>query len=110
MDKEEIKKIKFLALEEARIRAGAGKDKIEITDKEWTAIQAGAISPSKLQSILDNSDMDRVKQLATPRKNTVMTTAKQRRAATMLASGYTQAEVADALGVALSTLKTSIYS
>lgn len=110
MDKEEIKKIKFLALEEARIRAGAGKDKIEITDKEWTAIQAGAISPSKLQSILDNSDMDRVKHLATPRKNTVMTTAKQRRAATMLASGYTQAEVADALGVALSTLKTSIYS
>jgi hypothetical protein len=108
MSPDDIKKVKFQALQQARFRVGAGKEKIDITDDEWSAIQAGAISPSKLAQILNHADIEQVKKLATPRVNTVMTSAKQKRAEQMLASGYTQAEVAAHLGVALSTLNSSI--
>lgn len=108
MEPSEQKKVKARALEEARIRTGAKKTRIEITDREWQAIQAGAISTSKLNKILSNSDLDQVKQLATPRDAVAMTPAKTNRARSMLAAGYTQAEVADALGVSLSTLKSSV--
>lgn len=108
MEKSDLKKIKAQALAEARIRTGAKKERVDITDDEWNAIQAGAISNHKLEQILSNANLEQVKTLATPRTPTVMTTAKQARAKSMLASGYTQAEVATALGVALSTLKSSV--
>lgn len=108
MDASEKKKIKGLALDEARVRTGAKKDRIEITDREWQAIQAGAISNDKLKNILSNTDVDKLKERATPRKNPVMTTALQRRAKAMMNSGYTLAEIADHLGIAPSTLQSSI--
>jgi DNA-binding CsgD family transcriptional regulator len=108
MEPSERKKVKAKALEDARARTGARKIRIDITASEWAAIQAGAISNDKLNKILNNADMDVVRQLATPKATTLMTGAKQRRAQSMLASGYTQAEVADALGVSLTTLKTSL--
>lgn len=108
MDAPTLKKIKSQALAEARSRTGAQKQQIVISDSEWAAIQAGAISNNKLTQILNNADLERVKQLATPKVNVLMTSSKQRRAEAMLRSGYTQAEVADALGVSLSTLKLSI--
>ncbi len=108
MDAADIKKLKSQALAAMRTRTGAGKKRIEITDDEWNAIQAGAISTNKLNQILANADLDRVKQHATPKAQLLMTTAKQQRAMAMLASGYTQAEVAGALGVSLTTLKRSL--
>ena len=104
LEPETIKKIKYQALEEARLRTGAKKNKIKITPEEWDAIQAGAISPSKLTSILTNADMDIVKDLATPKSAKLMTASKTDRAKRMLAQGYTRQEVASALGVSLSTL------
>jgi DNA-binding CsgD family transcriptional regulator len=108
MDAAELKKVKGQALTEARLRTGAKKKQIEIDDDEWKAIQAGAITNSKLDSILRNADLDVVKKMATPKTELTMTTVKKQRAQTMLASGYTQAEVADALGVGLTTLKTTL--
>lgn len=108
LEKSEIKKIQGQELTKARIRTGAGKQRIDITDREWAAIQAGAISNNTLTQILSNADLDRVKELATPRTQTVMSDVKAARARSMFASGYTQAEIADALGVSVSTLKTTI--
>lgn len=108
MDEASLKKIKGQALTEARARTGAAKKRIVITDSEWAAIQAGAVSNHKLDQILNNSDPDRVKELATPRADSVMTNAKTQRALAMQASGYTQAEIAAALGVSLTTLKTHL--
>ncbi|ATN93704.1 helix-turn-helix DNA-binding domain protein [Streptomyces phage Scap1] len=108
MEKSEKKKLKAKALDEARKRTGANKTRIEITDAEWAAIQAGAISSSKLNQILANADLDKVKQLATPKEKLLMSGGKKTQALAMLRRGYTQAEVADALGVSLSTLKQSI--
>ena len=108
MEKEEVKKIKRFALNESRNATGASKTKIQITQREWDAIQAGAISKDKLEKILNNSDPETVKQLALPKQKTLMTSTAQARARSMLASGYTQQEVADALGVGLTTLKVGL--
>jgi hypothetical protein len=108
MDKSDLKKIQGQELTKARIRTGAGKQRIEISPQEWAAIQAGAVSNHTLTQILANADLDRVKELATPRTAVAMTDAKTTRARSMVAAGYTQAEIADALGVSLTTLKTVV--
>jgi len=95
-------------LNEARARTGAKKSRIVLTQSEWDAIQAGAISSSKLKEILSNSDMDTVKALALPKNKVKLTSAKLTRAISMLDAGYTQAEVADALGIGLTTLKVGL--
>ena len=105
MDRAEVKKLEYLALSEARARVGAKKDPIVITDGQWQAIQNGAVRHTVLRSILDNSDIDRVKKLATPHTPLVMNTAKKAKAQRLMASGASQAAVADQLGVSLSTLK-----
>lgn len=108
MDAETIKKIKGQALAEARVRTGAKKQMINITDKEWEAIQSGAISTNTLTQILNNADLDKVKQLATPRYESNISPAKLAKAKSMLNNGYTQSEVADALGISTSTLSKAI--
>lgn len=108
MEKDELTKVKSAALAEMRVRTGAKKTRIEITDSEWAAIQAGAIHDTKLREILKNADLDVVKTLATPKVKLLMTSAKIRRAQSMLAQGFTQAEVANQLGVSLTTLKNSL--
>jgi len=108
LDAADLRKIKAQELAEARVRTGAKKERIEITPREWEAIQAGAISNHKLDQILANADLDKVKALATPRVAKTMTASKTARAHAMLASGYTQAEVAATLGVSVSTLKASL--
>ena len=108
MDPADLKKIKNQALAEARVRTGASKTRVEITDAEWAAIQAGAVSNNTLDQILRNANMDVVRKMAMPRQPTVMTSVKQARAKQMLAMGATQSEIAKALGVAPSTLKSFI--
>ena len=108
MDKDDLKKIRNQALAEARVRTGANKSMINITDNEWRAIQAGAISPSKLTQVLQNSNLDQIKQLATPRTTSLLSPARLARAQSMLASGLTQAEVAESLGISTSTLSKSL--
>jgi DNA-binding CsgD family transcriptional regulator/transcriptional regulator len=99
MDDDELKKLNGRELIEARIRTGAKKIKIEISDRDWEAIQAGAISNNTLLQILNNTDLDRIKQLATPRTSTTLTSYKKAKVKLMLANGYTQAEIANALGI-----------
>lgn len=108
MSKEELKKLKYLALDEARARVGAKKTPIDISDREWLAIQAGAISPSKLSQILNNTKPEKVKELATPKVQPLMSSTKLARAKALASRGATQAEIAEALGVSLTTLKRSL--
>jgi hypothetical protein len=108
LDPDDVKKIRNQALAEARTRTGAKKHLIPISDKEWEAIQAGAISSSKLTQILQNTDLNKVKELATPRAKKLMTSAKIDVAQSMMSSGYTRAEIASKLGVSVSTLDKSL--
>jgi len=106
--KTDLKKIKGQALEEARVRSGAKKIKIEITDSEWAAIQLGAISNNTLSQIIDNADLDAIKVRATPRTKYKMTDGKIAKAKAMANSGYTTAEIASALGVSTTTVQDTI--
>jgi hypothetical protein len=108
MDDDEKKKIRNQALAEMRVRTGAHKQNIQITESEWEAIQSGAVSNTKLIQILNNTDIDHIRELATPRKHVLMDSSNQARARQMLARGYTQAEVAAQLGVSLTTLKEGL--
>ena len=107
MDPDAEKKLKTRSLAQARAATGAKKALIDITDREWEAIQARAISSTKLDQILNNADIDKVKKLATP-KQVKMTSAKATRAKSLLDRGYTYAEVAQQMGVSTSTIRDAI--
>lgn len=104
MTKSEIKKANQQALTAARNSVGAKREPIKITDREWEAIQAGAISENKLRQIVNNVNIDDLRQRATPRATTALSTAKVNKISSMKASGYTVAEIAKALGVSTSTV------
>lgn len=104
MPKGEIKKANQQALTAARNSVGAKREPILITDREWEAIQAGAISENRLTQIINNVDTDKLRQRATPRATTTLSSAKVNKIASMNASGYTTAEIAEALGVSASTV------
>lgn len=104
MTNKEIKKAGQQALDQARRKVGAKKEQINITEKEWEAIQAGAVSTNKLKQILDNADMDKVKQLATPRKNNSLNSQSISRINSLRSNGYTTSEIADKLGISTSTV------
>ena len=105
MDKSAIKKAKQQALSRHREALGARREPVEVSEKEWEAIQAGAISDNKLTRILKNADMDVIKQYATPKTYTTITPAKANKIKALKASGYTTAEIAERLGVSTSTVQ-----
>lgn len=107
-DKDDEKRAKSQALEYSRAVTGAKKESIKISDKEWEAIQAGAISDTKMQEILANTDIDKLRERAMPRTTTGMTDAKIARAESMLDRGYSWEEVASSLGVSVSTVQRAL--
>lgn len=106
MTNKDKRKIKTEALNVARAQTGAigRKDRnIDITDREWEAIQAHAISANKLKQIINHTDMDDLKKRATPRQ-VGMTASQEARAKALLRMGYTQQEVASRIGVSASSV------
>lgn len=106
--KEEQKKAKSRHLQVARDSVGAGKEKIDISDREWDAIQSGAVHDSTLLKILANSDSKALRQRAMPR-GVEIAPAKLARAKSMRATGnYTWAELSEILGVSVTTLQKAL--
>ena len=90
----------------ARTRIKGSKPVIEITPREWQAIELGAVSPTRLKAILRNADMDAVRKHATPRAaRTALSGGKETRARSLMKGGYTAAEIALALGVPVSQVQ-----
>ena len=108
LDADDIKKLRGRKITEARARIGAGKTQINITPKEWEAIQARAISQNLLNRILNNADMDVVKQYSMPKSSKAMSPAKISRARSMIKQGRTTQEIAEALNVSISTLQRAL--
>lgn len=103
-DKEHYKREKSRQLEAARDTVGAkklqiGSSKNPLTDKEWEAIQAKAVSKTTLRGVLANADMSRVRELAIPKTKTGISDAKLARAKRMLANGYSRADIAAQLDI-----------
>ena len=103
-DKDKYKKLRNQAIAGARSAVGAKKPIIEITPKQWEAIQAGAIRKSMLKDILDNTDLETVTNYALPRQERTIPQAKISRIQSLLSVGYTQAQVAEQLGVSVATV------
>lgn len=110
IDKKEIKKISSVEMQRARDSVGASgrKSKITFTDREWEAVQAGAISDNMLTKFLNSSDSDEIVKRAMPKNIAVMTSAKMSKANAMLRSGYSYAEIAKACGVPESTVYSAL--
>lgn len=110
IDKQEIKKISSVEMQRARDSVGASgrKSKITFTDREWEAVQAGAISDNMLTKFLNSSDSDEIVKRAMPKNVAVMTSAKMSKANAMLRSGYSYAEIAKACGVPESTVYSAL--
>ena len=104
MSNDKKRKIKGQALTEARARVGAKKTPVDITDREWEAIQAGAVSNNTLTKILNNTDDKKFRERATPRTNKELSAAKISLIKAKINSGFTAQEVADAFGISVSTV------
>lgn len=112
-DSDHKKRQRGIILDAARRSVGAkklviGSDDNPLTPKEWEAIQAHAISRSKLRDILNNSDMNVVRKYAMPKTKTGLAPAKLSRAKMLLNSGYSRKEVCDQLDISESTLIDAI--
>lgn len=108
MSKKEIKKAEQVALSEARLKVGAKRTPVEISEKEWEAIQAGAISETNLKRILNHVDGDKMKELATPRSKRTIPKAKEQLIKAYARTGFTNAEIAEFLGISASTVSNVI--
>lgn len=105
LSKEEIRKLRQTSISNARANVGAGRSKIkDITEKEWEAIQSGAISKTRLDRIINATDEETLKKLAMPKTSRAVPQSKINKAKAMAASGWTQREIADSLGVSVSTI------
>ena len=103
LEKKDEKKKADQYLKDARLQVGAKRHPINITEREWEAIQSGAISDNKLTQILRYADKDRVRELATPRDQKGLSTSKKAKIKS-LSRTYTAAQIADQFGVSVSTV------
>ena len=104
MEADEVKRLKSQLLDGARHRVGKKPYTINITDREWEAIQSGAVTHTKLKEIIDGADIDKVKQRAMPRDQRGLTPTQQSRIRALAAAGFTQREIADKMGISTSTV------
>lgn len=107
MEKADEKKIRQMALSKARGKYNAisRRDRnIDISDREWEAIQSGAISESRLKDILNNTDVDKLKQRAMPRSTGTLTTAQINRVKALASSNFTLDEIAKKMGKSPTTI------
>lgn len=107
LPKKEKKKIAQQAITKARNLVGASRRDVEIniTDRQWEAIQSGAIHENKLSEILKNTNLDRIRELATPKQTTALGSAKQNMIRSLSGSGYTNSEIAKRLGISASAVQ-----
>lgn len=108
MSYNEYKKVKAKCLVKARNMVGAGKKKITISDRQWEAIQNNALSFTAMQQIFANTDSEKLVERALPKTFAGLTTAQLSKAKTLISNGATRSEVADALGVSVSTIARAL--
>lgn len=105
-DKKQLKKISQAAINDARYSVGSHskETRIVLTDREWEAIMSGAVSDTKAAMIFGYCDQDKLKERAMPKDIRTPSPAKQAKIRAMQASGYTIAQIADAVGFSTTTV------
>ena len=104
----EDKKNRQRAIETARAMVGSNKAtrNFTITDREWEAIQARAVSHSTLKDILKYTDPDKLRERATPPSDRRgLSNAQIARIKAMYGNNiYTISQIAEQMGVSTSTV------
>lgn len=106
MKSEDLRKVRQRAITKYRQEVGSvsRKDRsIVIDDREWEAIQAGAISETQLKKILNNTDIDSLRERATPRATKTLSKAQVNRIKALSAT-HTLSQIADKLNISSTTV------
>ena len=109
LDKSEIskyeKKVRSQEMKKARDEVGAKSITIDITPKEWEAIQSGAIHESTQKKIFLKCDQDQLRDYAMPKPTNQLSEVKQNKINRLANSGYSTTEIAESVGVSASTVR-----
>lgn len=98
-------KLERRLIADARLRVGADHYRVTFTDKEWEAVQHGAITENFLSELIANADADHVREMASPRAKTILSSTQQSKIRQLRRLNYTNADIADVLGVSASTVR-----
>ena len=102
------KKLAQKAINDARdiVNGGVHKERyrIKLSDREWEAIMAGAVSDTKMRTIIRYSDKEELKKRASPQRSGMRSSSRSR-AIMLLKAGWPASEVAKELGVSTTTLE-----
>lgn len=105
LDSDDRRKIRGQCLSDARKDTGASKARVKFTEKQWEAVNARAISASKLKELLKNADKENYTNLARPKQNRI--TDQQKALVKSLYAknaGADWEEIANRAGVSLSSV------
>lgn len=110
-DKKSKRKISQLAITQAREELGSKTRKernITLTDKEWEAIQAGAVTNTFLNKLLANCDPDDLRKRATPKETREISAATKAHIKALANSNYTIYDIAERLDLSPTTISKYI--
>lgn len=109
-NKDDLKKIETQALVSARASLGISREDrtIEITPKEWEAIQAGALSSTKIRQILHYADTSKVQEYALPKNFNKFSASEKARINNYYKNGFTIQEIADSLSKSPSSVRAEL--
>lgn len=106
-DSDDKKKARGQAIKQARKISGAQQHMVTFTEKEWEAINAGAVSENFLTQLLDKADQDNYMNLAMP-KTSKISDAKKSRIQALYNAGWSYSEIANAVGVSTSSIASVV--
>lgn len=108
LTKKEIAKLKDQELYKAREQVGAKRQPIPISEREYKAIQSGAISPTMLSKILKYADKDELRERSMPKQTKGFSPAQVAQMKALQSCGYTLADIAKRFGKSPSTISAAI--
>lgn len=108
MDNKHKKRLRVQALQAGRARLGGASPRVDLTPKEWEAIQNKALSPTTAQAVILKMRDEQVKEYAMPKKKTGLSAAQMATAKALIASGHSYEDVAKRYGVSMTTIQRAV--
>lgn len=105
-DEDSFKKLKSQALNGARNRFGGGRKKLTLTDKEWEAVNAGAVNKTMVQNVARYMDSKDLKRYSIPRVTKTISPTMRSLIESMKGRDYTNKEIAQFLNISVSTVQS----
>lgn len=108
LSKGEESKLLDKEVKKARKVVGADRYQVNISPKEWEAIQSGAVPVTTQKELFRFADQDKLKEYAMPKTQKKLSKSMLSTAQSMLDRGYTWDEVAKRFDVSVATLSAGL--